>query len=463
MGIRNILIVDDEQGIRESIKEILEQENYSCSIAENGETMLELMAKNPAELILLDVKLPGKTGIELLPEIKHSYPDTLVIMITGHADINDAVKAMKMGAFDYLKKPFKSKELLINIEKALKWSNLVVNNRNMMEQLEKEVSFQGILGKSKKVKELVKVTKQIAQTDASTLISGESGTGKDLVARAIHFTGKRKSMPYIPINCSSLPETLLESELFGYNKGAFTGAYTNKSGLFKAADGGTIFLDEIGDMPVTLQAKILRVLESGEFTPLGSTSVLKTDVRIISATNLDLTEMIKNGKFREDLYYRLNVVTITIPPLRDRKEDILLLADYFLEKYSTKMEKGIKGFSEAAKDVLLRYSWPGNVRELENAVESGCALTRENTIDVKNLPDYLFSNRSQAQRDIIPINGSLKDTMDFYEKEYIIELLRFCNGNITKASSIAQIARQNLHAKLKAYNIDTSKFRKREE
>jgi len=370
MGIHNILVVDDEITIRESIKDILDQNEYACMIAENGDMMLDVLSKNNIDLVLLDVKLPGKSGIELLPELKHTYPETLVIMITGHADINDAVKAIKMGAFDYLKKPFKSKELLINIEKALKWNNLVIKNKNMQEQLEKEVSFQGILGKSKKIRELVKVIKQIAQTDASILITGESGTGKDLVARAIHFTGKRKNMPYIPINCSSLPETLLESELFGYTKGAFTGAYANKSGLFKAADGGTIFLDEIGDMPVALQAKILRVLESGEFTPLGSTMVIKTDVRIISATNLDLSDLIKSGKFREDLYYRLNVVNITIPPLRDRKEDVLMLTEFFLEKYSGKMNKQIKGFTDGAKEVLLRYSWPGNVRELENAVES---------------------------------------------------------------------------------------------
>jgi len=462
MGIHNILVVDDEITIRESIRDILDQNAYSCMIAENGDMMLDMLSKNNIDLVLLDVKLPGKSGIELLPELKHTYPETLVIMITGHADINDAVKAIKMGAFDYLKKPFKSKELLINIEKALKWNNLVVKNKNMQEQLEKEVSFQGILGKSKKIRELVKVIKQIAQTDASILITGESGTGKDLVARAIHFTGKRKNMPYIPINCSSLPETLLESELFGYTKGAFTGAYANKSGLFKAADGGTIFLDEIGDMPVALQAKILRVLESGEFTPLGSTMVIKTDVRIISATNLDLSDLIKNGKFREDLYYRLNVVNITIPPLRDRKEDVLMLTEFFLEKYSEKMNKQIKGFTDGAKDVLLRYSWPGNVRELENAVESGCALSREQVIDVKNLPDYLFSNKNAYNKDVVPINGTLKETMDYYEREYILELLRFCEGNVTKAASIALIARQNLHAKMKAYGIDVAKFRKRD-
>ncbi|PIP14133.1 MAG: hypothetical protein COX48_02290 [bacterium (Candidatus Stahlbacteria) CG23_combo_of_CG06-09_8_20_14_all_34_7] len=461
MLTKNILIVDDDQSILESMKEMLIENKFLCSTAANGNEMHEFLEREQFDLVLLDVILPGKSGLDLLPEIKHQNPNLPVIMITGNAEINDAVKAIKMGAFDYLKKPFKGKELIMNIEKALKWTDLIFRNMNLQEQLEKEFNFQGIIGKSKVIKNLIKIIRQIAQTDSNVLIIGESGTGKDLIAKAIHFTGRRKNNPYIPINCSSLPETLLESELFGYSKGAFTGAYANKNGLFKAADMGTIFLDEIGDMPLTLQAKMLRVLETQEFTPLGSTNMIKTDVRIISATNSDLLDKINKNLFRDDLYYRLNVVNLFIPPLRERHEDVLLLSEYFLKKYSLKMNKKINGFTEGAVDILLRYNWPGNVRELENAIESSCALTIERFIDVKNLPDYMFkSPQSQSKLDIMPINRSLKETIDNYEKEYIIELLRFCNGNVTKASAIAQIARQNFHTKMKNYNINVNDFRK---
>lgn len=459
--MKNILIVDDDPFILESVGEILIENRYKVYKSSNGEEMFKVLEKNSIDLILLDVKLPAKTGIEYLPELKHFYPDISIIIITGNAEINDAVKAIKMGAYDYLKKPFKGKELLLSIEKALKWNELLFRNENLQEQVEKDFSFQGIIGKSSKMKELVKMIKQVSKTDSNILITGESGTGKELVAKAIHFSGKRKNNPFVPINCASLPETLLESELFGYVKGAFTGAYNNKNGLFKVADSGTIFLDEIGDMPLSLQAKILRVIESGEFTPLGSTVVLKTDVRIISATNINLRDRIVENRFREDLYYRLNVVNINIPPLRERREDVLLIAQHFLEKYSIKMNKKIKGFSEGVKEIFLRYDWPGNVRELENAVESSCALTTDEIIDVKNLPSHLFGNIMRSNRnEFIPINRPLKETIDYYEREYLVQLLKFCNGNVTKAAQIAQIARQNLHSKLKIYNINVKDFRK---
>ncbi|HAF07015.1 MAG: sigma-54 dependent transcriptional regulator [bacterium] len=461
MNMKNILIVDDDPFILESVGEILIENRYKVYKSSNGEEMFKVLEKNSIDLILLDVKLPDRTGIEYLPELKHFYPDISIIIITGNAEINDAVKAIKMGAYDYLKKPFKGKELLLSIEKALKWNELLFRNENLQEQVEKDFSFQGIIGKSSKMKELVKMIKQVSKTDSNILITGESGTGKELVAKAIHFSGKRKNNPFVPINCASLPETLLESELFGYVKGAFTGAYNNKNGLFKVADSGTIFLDEIGDMPLSLQAKILRVIESGEFTPLGSTVVLKTDVRIISATNINLRDRIVENRFREDLYYRLNVVNINIPPLRERREDILLIAQHFLEKYSIKMNKKIKGFSEGVKEIFLRYDWPGNVRELENAVESSCALTTDEIIDVKNLPSHLFGNIMRSNRnEFIPINRPLKETIDYYEREYLVQLLKFCNGNVTKAAQIAQIARQNLHSKLKIYNINVKDFRK---
>lgn len=461
MKIKNILIVDDDAFILDSIGEILVSNKYNVLKSTSGKEMLKRLSESLIDLILLDVKLPEKTGIEYLPELKHYYPDIPIIMITGNADINDAVSAIKMGAFDYLKKPFKSKELLLAIEKALKWTDLIYKTQNMQEQLEKEFSFHGLIGKSNKMKEVIKTIKQVSKTDSNILITGESGTGKELVAKAIHYSGRRKEKAFVPINCASLPETLLESELFGYIRGAFTGAYSNKNGLFKIADEGTIFLDEIGDMPLSLQAKILRVLENGEFTPLGGTSIIKTDVRIISATHVNLRDKIKENKFREDLYYRLNVVNINIPPLRERKEDILIIASYYLEKYSTKMNKKIKDFSEGVKEIFLRYDWPGNVRELENAVESSCALTSGEIIDVNSLPSHLFGSPLEniSKKELIPINRPLKETMSYYEREYLLQLLKFCNGNVSKAAEIAQIARQNLHSKLKFYKIDVKEFR----
>ncbi len=456
-----ILIVDDNLEIRKSLMMILEQNNYFVYSFETGEEALEDIKENNYDIIILDVRLPGKSGMELLPDIRHIRPDIPIIVITGLSSVNEAVKAIKMGAFDYLSKPFRTKDLLIVIEKALKWRSVLIENISLKDQINDKYRYNGIIGKSKKIKEVIDTIKQISDTDVNVLITGESGTGKELVAKAIHYSGKRKNSPFVPINCSSLPDNLLESELFGYQKGAFTGAYKNKDGLFKIANKGTIFLDEIGDMPLSLQAKILKVLDSGEFLPLGGTKTIKTDTRIICATNVDLNQAILEGRFREDLYFRINVVNIHIPPLRERREDINLLMDHFIEKFSMKLNKKIKGISESAKEILLRYSWPGNVRELENVIESVCVLSKNEIIDVDDLPDNLFSVNGVRQKQyIIPINKTLKDTINFYEKEYIIELLRFCNGNITKASEIAGIARQNMHLKLKQYNINARDYKK---
>lgn len=454
-----VLLVDDELNVQKSVTDVLEKSNYVCISATDGDSALDKLQNDEFDLILLDIMLPGKTGMELIPDIKHSAPDTPLIMITGNAVINDAVKAIKMGAFNYIRKPFNAKELVLSVEKAIEWRRLIDENRDLKSEIESKFNYRGIIGKSKKIREVIATIKQISDTDVNVLITGESGTGKDLVAKAIHYSGLRKSEPFIPVNCSSLPDNLLESELFGYKKGAFTGAYSNKDGLFKVADKGTIFLDEIGDMPPQLQAKILKVLDSGEFIPLGSTAPVKTNARIISATNINLQDAIESGKFREDLFYRLNVVNIRIPPLRDRREDIIVLSDFFIDKYSAKMNKHIHSLSESAADMIMRYQWPGNVRELENVIESSCALSKSDEIDVKTLPDTMFS-LNKGNRQVIPINKSLKETISYCEREYLIELLRFCKGNITKASDVAGIARQNFHAKLNNYNIEASDYRK---
>lgn len=454
-----VLLVDDELTVQKSVSEVLEKSNYYCVAVSEGEAALEMLKDDEFDLILLDIMLPGKTGMELIPNIKHTAPDTPVIMITGNAIINDAVRAIKMGAFDYIRKPFNAKELVIAVEKATEWRNLIAENRDLKSEIESKFNYKGIIGKSKKIREVITTIKQISDTDVNVLITGESGTGKDLVAKAIHYSGMRKGEPFIPVNCSSLPDNLLESELFGYKKGAFTGAYNNKDGLFKVADKGTIFLDEIGDMPPQLQAKILKVLDSGEFIPLGGTAPIKTHARIVSATNIKLQQAIEDGKFREDLFYRLNVVNIQIPPLRDRREDVLVLSEYFIGKYASKMNKNIVSLSESATEMILRYPWPGNVRELENVIESSCALSKSEEIDVKTLPDTMFA-LNKGNKQVIPINKSLKETMSFCEREYLVELLKFCKGNITKASSIASIARQNFHAKLNSYNIEAGDYRR---
>jgi len=377
-----ILIVDDNLEIRKGLMLILEQNNYFVYSVETGEEALEDIKENNYDVIILDVRLPGKSGMELMPDIRHIRPDIPIIVITGMSTVNEAVKAIKLGAFGYLSKPFRAKDILITVEKALKWRSVLQENISLKDQIMDKYRYNGIFGKSKKIKEVIDTIKQISDTDVNVLITGESGTGKELVARAIHYSGNRKNAPFVPINCSSLPDNLLESELFGYQKGAFTGAYRNKDGLFKIANKGTIFLHEIGDMPLSLQAKILKVLDSGEFLPLGATKTLKTDARIICATNVDLNQAILEGKFREDLYFRINVVNIHIPPLRDRREDVNLLIDHFIEKFSMKLNKKIKGISESARDILIRYSWPGNVRELENVLESACVLSKNEIIDV---------------------------------------------------------------------------------
>ena len=454
-----ILIVDDDREIRKSVSTVLEHEHYAAKTAQSGAEAMSYLNNEFFDLMILDVKLPGESGIDLIPDIKHIAPEMPIIVITGYAVIDDAVKAMRRGAFDYLKKPFKTKELLLSIDKALKWKEIMDENQSLKEEIQKQFNYKGILGKSKKIKEIISTIKQISDTDVNILITGESGTGKDIVAKAIHYSGIRKESPFIPVNCSSLPDNLLESELFGYKKGAFTGAYRNKDGLFKVADNGTIFLDEIGDMPANLQAKILKVLDSGHFIPLGSTKTEETHARIISATNKDINKMINEKEFREDLFYRINVINIDLPPLRERIKDIPMLIEHFINEYSYKLNRDIKGITPQSMDILMSYPWPGNVRELENVIESSCALTKNNMIDIKSLPDSLFKFNRQSTGEIIPVNKPLKETMDYFEKKYIKELIKFCSGNVSKASKMADIARQNMHIKLKQYSVDPAEYR----
>jgi len=390
-------------------------------------------------------------GIEALKLIKEISPGIPIIIMTAYASVNTAVDALKSGAYDYMTKPLDIDELKIHVKNALSHFQLERENIYLKERLESQFDFSNIVGRCKPMMEMYETLSLVSPSEATVLIRGESGTGKELVANAIHQNSPRKDNPFIKVNCAALPETLLESELFGHDKGAFTGAVGQKKGRFAHAHTGTIFLDEIAEMPVSTQVKILRVLQEQEFEPLGSSKTVKVDIRIIAATNRILEEEIENGDFREDLYYRLNVVSIRIPPLRERKDDILLLADFFLKKYTDKNKKMIKGFSPRTIDLLMRHSWPGNVRELENAVERSVILSREEMITPDYLPDTIKSLDAEASagHSYFSAGQSLKDV----EKQMILRTLEETEGNRTHAAEILGISRRTLQLKLKKYDI----------
>lgn len=377
MGSFRILVVDDEESQREMVGGFLEKQGYSVSLADSGEEALKQGQDKFFEIALVDLKMPGMNGIELLSKLKEINPEIQVIVMTAYGTIETAVEAMRKGAFHYVNKPIDLEELNVNIKKALESHQVLAENRYLKEQLEEKYKDLKIIGQSKAIQDVLSTVARVAKSDTTVLIRGESGTGKELVARAVHTLSQRASQKFITLSCAAIPETLLESELFGYEKGAFTGAARRKEGRFELADSGTLFLDEIGDLSLETQIKLLRVIETQEFERLGGNETIKVNVRIISATNQDLENKIKEKSFREDLYYRLNVVSIFISPLRERKEDIIPLVDHFIQKYNQKTGKKIQGITKEAKDILLSYPWPGNVRELENVIERGVVLSRE--------------------------------------------------------------------------------------
>ncbi len=450
-----LLIVDDDDALREMLRQALGKD-YRIEEAERGEEALRKMEKDEFDLCLLDIILPDADGIELIPELKGISPSTVVIVMTGYPTVERAVDAMKKGAFDFVKKPFGVKEIRFILKRAVEEKKLREAYENLVEFADARFSFSGIIGKSKAMKEIFRLIRTVAPSNATILIEGESGTGKELLAKAIHRNSPRKNGKFVAINCGALPETLLESELFGYKKGAFTGAVSSKKGLFEVADRGTVFLDEIGNTSPSFQMKLLRVLEEGSFYPLGSTEPVKVDVRIISATNTSLEELVEKGVFRQDLYFRLNVVKIVIPPLRERKEDIPLLAHHFLKIYAEKNNKRIEKISEDAMRILLSYHWPGNVRELENAIEHGVILARGNEILPEHLPSHLRLKKRERDVKILPY----RDAKEEFEKEYITRLLEYTGGNVTLAAEVSGITRQNIYAKLKKYGIKPHQFEK---
>lgn len=418
-----ILVIDDDPSIRNMLEIVLKKSGYDVTCTESGKSALEKLKKETFDLIISDIKMPDITGIDLLKKIKTINPEIPVILITAFASANDAVEAMKLGAEDYVTKPFNLDELRIIIHRALYKRSMEKENIQLKSRLTEKEKFENIVGKNQKMLEIFEMIDTISQTDSTVLIIGESGTGKELISKAIHNKSERSGCKFVSINCGALPENLLESELFGHTRGAFTDAHKDKKGLFEVADKGTLFLDEIGEMSPKMQVKLLRALQERKVRKVGGSEEIEVDVRIISATNKDLTESIKVGEFRTDLFYRLNVISINVPPLRERKDDIPLLLEYFLRIFNKKFNRQIEGFEKDALDIVINYSWPGNIRELENVIERAVALEKGSFISIKSLPSDLVYNISETEVMPSNIDALLKDEhFDF--QEYIDDISR---------------------------------------
>jgi DNA-binding NtrC family response regulator len=449
MSVTSVLVVEDDLKMRTALRIILEKEGYKVEAAETGESGLIKMRDQAFDLVVTDLKLPGIDGMDVLKGVKKVRPETTVIMITAYATVDSAVEAMKEGAEDYIAKPFNLEEIRIVIRKAMEKQKLVSDNRALREQLRTKYRFDTLIGQSETMVEVFKMISKVKDSRATVLILGETGTGKELVARAIHFNSIRAEKPFLPVNCGALTESLLESELFGHVKGAFTGALRDKKGVFEVADGGTVFLDEVGDVSLGLQQVLLRVLESGEIQPVGSTRRNRVDVRVIAATNKDLDELMCKSLFREDLYYRLNVISIRLPPLREHKEDIAALAYHFLRKHAQENEKDIEKISTAALGILEAHQWPGNVRELDNTIARAVLLESEKTIFPESLPDMM----RRSGRDIISEDDDTFRTLEEVDKAYVTKVLKKTGGNKVKASQILGINRTSIWRMMHRLNI----------
>lgn len=450
-----ILIVDDEAPQRLILSGFLNQKKYKILEASSPKEAINIAGSNMVDLILSDLKMPGGSGTDLLREIKKINPEIQLVIITAHGTIENAVEAMKEGAFDYLIKPVNLDELDLLIRKIFERKNLISENKYLKEQLNEKYGIKGLIAYSKSMDDVLNLAARVADSKATVLIRGESGTGKEVLAKAIHFASSRGNNSFIAINCASLNENLLESEMFGHEKGSFTGADKQKRGRFELADTGTLFLDEVGDLPASTQIKLLRVLQEGNFERVGGTSTLYTDVRIISATNRNIEQLISENKFREDLYYRLNVVTINIPPLRERREDLIHLIEHFLKKYITDTKKEKAEFSKEAMDVLMKYDYPGNVRELENIVHHSIVIARDEIITTDDLPINLKSLKSES-RDIPVLadeNLSFTEQVENLEKKLIFDALDKTGGNQTKAAKMLGISERNLRYRLNKWGI----------
>jgi DNA-binding NtrC family response regulator len=444
-----ILVVDDELNTREGLKAALEDEGYLVLTAATGEIAKKILTQRKINLIITDLKMPGIDGLEILKFARQLAPETAIIIITGFGTIETAVKAMKDGAYDFLTKPIDIDKLSALVEKALMTQKLLLENIYLKEKLRNRYRFEQIIGKSRQMRETLELIEQVAPSKTTILLEGESGTGKELFANAIHQQSPRSEKPFIKVNCAALSEGILESELFGHVKGAFTGAYENKKGRFELAHQGTLFLDEVSAIPPHIQVKLLRVLQEREFERVGGQKTISVDVRLVVATNSNLAEAVKQGLFREDLYYRLNVINIHLPPLRERKEDIPLLVEYFIDQFSRENNKDVHNISPDALELLINYDWPGNIRELHNCIESSVVRTKSKTISLLDLPPHIRHSRYQSEPQIALTIGT---TMAEIEKQAILKTLAATRGNKLKAAQLLQIGVKTLYRKLNRYN-----------
>lgn len=448
-----VLIVDDEKIQLEMLRGFLVKQGYSVETAEDGSQGLEKFRAGSFDLVLTDLRMPGMDGLQLLKEAKRLNPEAVLVVLTAFGTVGSAVEAMKEGAYDYLTKPIDLEELLLLIKRAEREAGLRRENRDLKEQLREKFKVDFIISASRGMEESLSLVKRVAPSTATVLILGESGTGKELIARAVHYASPRADKPFIKVNCAALPENLLESELFGHEKGAFTGAVGRRIGRFEQADHGTIFLDEIGDLSPPLQVKLLRVLQEKDFERVGSSQTLRVDVRVLAATNRNIEEAIRKGTFREDLYYRLNVVTISLPPLRERKEDIPPLIEHFLKKFTRENQKKISSLSKEAKDLLMSYHYPGNIRELENIVERAVVLCRGDTITTQDLPLSLQTEAEETMRRGLESRRSLPEVLEEVERHRISQALQKSGGIQTKAAEELGISERVLRYKMNKYKI----------
>lgn len=449
-----LLIVDDEKAQRQVLSGDLKSRGYKVLEADSAETALDIVRKNLIDVILTDLKMPGASGIDLLTDLKEINPEISVVIMTAYASVETAVQALKNGAYDFITKPYNLDEIELVIKRIIEKNNLKSELKFLKEQLESSNKLEGVITNSFKMKRIIDVAARVAASKASVLILGESGTGKEVLARAIHYASKRKDKLFVPVNCAALNENLLESELFGHEKGAFTGAEKMHKGRFEIADEGTIFLDEIGDLPMHLQVKLLRVLQEGQFERVGGANTIKVDVRVISATNKNIEDLIKEGKFREDLFYRLNVVNIQLPPLRERKEDISILISEFLKKYLKETDKTNLEFSKEALDLLMKYNYPGNIRELENIVHHSIVLSRNEIISTEDLPIGIKTPGSEKDLDSCFEEGtSLTEKVELLERTLITSALKKTSGNQTAAAKLLGISERNLRYRLEKWGV----------
>jgi len=453
-------VVDDERSMREFLEIMLIKEGYTVQTAANGREALDRAEKEPFDLAILDIRMGKMDGIKTLGHLKEISPETVVLMITAYASTDTAIQAMKQGAYDYITKPFKIEEIKMTIQKALETKSLQAENTLLRQVVEDRYRLGNIIGNSPKIRKLFELLRKVSPTKTNILISGESGTGKELVAKAIHYNSPRKDRPFVVLNCGAIPESLLESELFGHMKGAFTGAISNKRGLFEAADGGTIFLDEIGEIPLSMQVKLLRVIQDREFTRVGGTEPVRVDVRIVSATNKEIEEAVHKGEFREDLFYRLNVIHLRLPNLRERMDDVPLLAQHFLSLFAGELGKDIRQISQEAMRLLMNYDYPGNVRELQNMIERAVALENSDVLTGQNLTSYVDEKRRLTRGDFnleIPKEGiDLERTVEDLEKTLILKALEKTKGIKKRAAELLHINFRSMRYRLEKYGINNS-------